>query len=499
MPRTGRRFPAGVSIEIDDLQANYLPGDTITGRIMCESSPVADPARPYQVQLRLLGRAKSKYVIRSTNGTDINRGRASFFDVNVPLTPDPTPPSHKAWTFSSVLPTHPAPGMPQRGDEFRPHGSYLSTRDAQKQPIDVTRHPLPAVMYHFAQSELSGKTSEAYVEYFLQAKVATHEATLPLFLRDRSTATPITDFSLKSRTVPQQIKTPRLLAEHADTELTFRQKSSRFFKPSKTPKYSFNVKVEYPTILQLEHPDPLPLHIAVVPDLAPDKTSISPDGDLALLPVVSLSWIKLELVMQVDIRCPGTMYDHENDKVHTIAIPFRGGIEPVPIPAVPAELIESVMPAPDHNAAYRRYIAQQNNKRNDIPPISHHTSAPLSSTPPAPLHIGAHLAIFIGSSAITTQSHPPVSLKRQLYPTFATYNIRLSYKLHWRMGLSCAGESMEVGAQTPLTVLAASEQQEAIRKQELGSEGVKRNYDDLEDWGVQGLQFLGGVLSAVAG
>jgi hypothetical protein len=495
MPRTGRRFPTGVSIRIDDLQATYLPGETVTGRVVCEKSPVTDPSRPYQVRLRLIGRAKSKYVIRSTNGTDINRGRASLFDLDIPLTQDSTSSSHRAWIFALTLPTHPAPGLPQRGDEFRPHGTYFSTRDANKKPIDVTKHPLPAVMYHFAKSELSGKTSEAYVEYFLQAKIATHEATLPLFLRNRSTDTPIADFDSKSRTVPQSVKTPRLLSEHAETELTFRQKSSRFFKPSKTPKYGFSVKVEYPTVIQLEHPDPLPMRIAVVPDLTPEKTSICPDGDLSSLSPVSMTSIKLELIMQVDIRCPGTMYDHENDTVHTIAIPFRGGIEPVTIPVIPAEAIGEVMPAPDPNEAWKRQISQTSN----VTPVTTTTTTSALTPPAEPLHIGSHLSIYIGSSAITTLSHPPVSLKRQLYPSFKTYNIRLSYKLHWRIGLTCAGESMEVGAQMPLTVLAASEEQEAIRKRELGVEGVKRNYDDLEDWGIQGLQFLGGVLEVVGG
>lgn len=114
-------------------------------------------------------------------------------------------------------------------------------------------------MYYFGESAMSGKTSEAYVEYVLQAQTGELKAALPLFLRDIGTPVPITNHNPQMRSTFQLIKTPRLLAEHADKELTFEQKSSRFFRPSKVPRSTYQVKVEHPTIIQLEHPDPIPL------------------------------------------------------------------------------------------------------------------------------------------------------------------------------------------------------------------------------------------------
>ncbi|KIW90424.1 uncharacterized protein Z519_09069 [Cladophialophora bantiana CBS 173.52] len=47
-----------------------------------------------------------------------------------------------------------------------------------------------------------------------------------------------------------------------------------FFRSSKTPRYTYVVKVEYPTVIQLEHPKPLPLKVYLIPDLDGVKTTI---------------------------------------------------------------------------------------------------------------------------------------------------------------------------------------------------------------------------------
>lgn len=520
MPRTGRRFPDGVAIEVEDLQATYLPGDIIIGRLVCSKPPAKDASRPYQVRMNLYGRAKTKYVVKTTEGTSINRGRASLFDRKIPLTESAAAGvGERVWSFAATLPVTSQEGLAQRGDEFRHHGGYLSTRTLDKTSIDVTKHPLPAVMYHHAKSDMSGKTSEAYVEYFLQANIAGLQATLPLFIRTPGTSVPIQDFEPKAMTLVQMIRTPRLLSEHAGTELSFRQKSSRFFMPSKTPRYSFSVKVEYPTVIQLEHPSPLPLKVAIIPDLNPKNTSICPDGNLQSLPPVNLTSIKLEIKIQLDIRCPGSFYDHENDKVHTVNIPFRRMFRPVPLPAISTTEIKHVMPAPDPHDLYNERLravqlkqqaqgdGSDAGKRTLSTSGSHEPLQDLidpappysTTTPTQPLHLGERFSIFIGSSACSTLGNPPVSFKRQLFPTFKTYNIRMSYQLRWKIGIECAGETAAVSGERPLTILGPSEEQEALRKRELGVEGMQKNYDDLEAGIEQGLQLIGGVLSAVGG
>lgn len=523
MPRTGRRFPAGLAIEINELQATYLPGDTVTGRVICSKPPVQDSSRPCSVRIKLYGRAKTKYIVKTSNSTSINRGRAVLFDINITPASEPLPgdQGELIWPFTVTIPTTSQPGLAVRGDEFRPNGMYLATKDANKNPVDVTLHPLPAVMYHYAKSYASGKTSEAYVEYFLVADVGNLHATMPLFLRTRGTDTPVKDFKPRISSTMQLIRTPRLLPEYADGELTFRQKTSRLFRPSHTPRYTYTVKVEYPSIIQLEHPDPLPLKIAVVPNLDPEQTSICPDGDLQSLPPVKLTQIKLELKMQLDIRCPGTFYDHLNDKNHTVDIPFSGILKKCPIPVIPASDLKHHMPGPDQRdilmsrvrveeSSATSHSSSQNlstaaalapkyasapdidQSDTDLPP------PPYTSLATQPLHLGEHFSIYIGSSACTTMGRPPVSFKRQLYPSFKTYNIHLAYELRWRFGIECAGEIEKVTGQGAVTIIPPSEEQEALKKRELGTEGMKKSYDELEAGLEQGLQFLGAVLSVVS-
>ena len=525
MPRTGRRSPAGLTIEVDDFQATYLPGDTLTGCVIY-SKPVVNP-QPWPqttIRLKLFGRAKSKYIVKTSNGTSISRGRAVFFDIsqNLSLGPETKASGEHAWQFTITIPTTSQPGFAQRGDEWKHMDGYLTTKDAEKKPIDVTQHPLPSIMYYFGESAMSGKTSEAYVEYVLQAEVGQSKATLPLFLRNNGTPAPITNHKPQARSALQLVRSPRLLAEHADKKLTFKQKSSRLFRPSKTPRYTYHVRVEYPTIIQLEHPDPIPLRIAVAPDLDPEKTSICRDGDLQNLPPVNITAIKLQLKMQIDIRCPGTFWDAENDKYHDFDIPFRATLKPFPLPVISASDLKHVMSAPD---PYSQYLSPQLRSAYSTPNLqtiaSHATATPVTSdtvstnalsqhltpfpsiTPglsaPTPLNLGDRYSIFLGCSASSTLGHPPISFKRQVYPTFTTYNIRLKYSLRWRVSLECAGEAQEVAGVAPVTIIAPSEEQEAKKKRELGTEGMKKNYDDLEAGVGAGVQFIGQVLQAVAG
>ncbi len=121
----------------------------------------------------------------------------------------------------------------------------------------------------------------------------------------------------------------------------------------------------------------------------------------------------------------------------------------------------------------------------------------LSAT--GPLNLGERYSIFLGCSASSTLGHPPTAFKRQLYPTFTTYNIRLKYSLKWRISLECAGEAEEVSGVAPVTILTPSEEQEAEKKRVLGTEGMKKNYDDLEAGVGMGVQFIGQVLQAVVG
>lgn len=113
------------------------------------------------------------------------------------------------------------------------------------------------------------------------------------------------------------------------------------------------------------------------------------------------------------------------------------------------------------------------------------------------LDVGAHASLLLGCSASSTLSHAPVSFKRQIYPSFATYNIAIRYRLQWLVTLVCADQERQIGGEAPVTVLAPSEAQEREKERQLGREGMKKNYDDLEAGLGQAIQFIGQILQAV--
>lgn len=222
--------------------------------------------------------------------------------------------------------------------------------------------------------------------------------------------------------------------------------------------------------------------------------------------------------MYIDIRCPGTFWDSENDKSHDFDTPFRGTLKPFTIPVIAAFDLKQVMSAPESQyvptqlrSAYCAPSVQTLASSGTATPVnskgnrlSQHLTAPSFSTRavsvPTPLHLGELYSIFLGCSASSTLGNPPISFKRQVYPTFHTHNIHLKYSLSWKISHDCAGEEGEVTSLVPITIIAPSEEQEAKKKKrEFGTQGMKKNYDDLEAGIGQGVQFIGQILQAVAG
>ena len=525
MPRTGPRSSAHLAIELDNPHPIYFPGDTLKGHVVCEEPPQQQQAPYSAVRLKLYGRAKTKYTVQSQYGKANYRGRAVFFEETQLLHKEPMMREDRgggaaagahAWFFSVTIPKTSQPGFATRKDcdEFGAESPFLHTRDAEKKKIDVTTHPLPSIMYYKSESGMSGKTVEAYIEYVLLAEAGDINAAYPLYVRQRSVPCPIQDFEMQTRTFQEVVKTPKLLPEYADAELTFRQRSRMLFRPSKTPRYGFTVKVEYPTVIQLEHPEPIPLKIYLVPDLDEKTTDICSNGDLSSLPPVQLVNMELKLKGDISVRCPG-MWEMGTEKNHTFEINFREGLKAMDIPIGPMAELHEANSAPDipsngKNGAPLTTTdstppAAMNTWQNTEGTEVAYTSAgwrPLHPTTPTgspfALDLGAHAAILLGSSASSTLSHPPVSFKRQLYPSFATYNIQIKYRLRWKLFLTCAGEEFNISGEAVVTVLPPSEEQEERKERELGSAGMKKNYDDLEAGVEQTVQFIGQILQAVS-
>ncbi|KAJ5887382.1 hypothetical protein N7495_007423 [Penicillium taxi] len=62
---------------------------------------------------------------------------------------------------------------------------------------------------------------------------------------------------------PAKVRSQRLLPEIENTELSFRQKTKRFFGFSKVPKFWFQVLVESSSVVQFENPEVLQISLRI--------------------------------------------------------------------------------------------------------------------------------------------------------------------------------------------------------------------------------------------
>ncbi|KAK8011386.1 hypothetical protein PG990_010351 [Apiospora arundinis] len=531
MPRHAFKGRAGVDIDITDFQSVYVPGDTVLGHVSCSqpffSKKPMDASRT-EVRIRLFGRSKTKVVRESQNSTQIYRGRAVLFDQSHIVSQGATP----------------QPGFASRGDDWSREKSEL----ASQQPVagsrgdtgadrghrdgvflsssqdDVTKHELPSVFYFSSKSGWSGSKFEAYIEYVLEASLVCPgadnvTAQFPLFIRKQSTAKPIkgSDYKFRIREATRLHRTEMLLAENAERKMTFRERQRRFWNPSKTPKYTYVTKVVHPTVIQLEHPDPVPFKFFIVPKLHNELTSICPDGDLSRLPPVKFVSIELSLKAKTRIRTPGTFSKyHKEEREHEFPIPFRlslanygfnvplvvrGNIRDEPPPEYTASkastklLDEKIIDVTSSEC----HDMDKNNSENgqfsirpvddnivnphDLPMLNYSNFVASDDghfSMGSPFNLGAHLGIRLsqtGSTTLGAAAETPFG--RCLYPSFDTYNISLTYQLEWTIRLICAGEAHEVRGVAGVRVLPPNEEREADKKALLGPEGKQKNYDNL--------------------
>lgn len=242
--------------------------------------------------------------------------------LHVPSSSEPA-----SWEFAIEVPTRPSPRA-DTGETNDQEASYLPLNAG-----NVSESSLPS---SFATSGRRGNTRfEAYVEYHLEATLfqqgSSHHggdsltATLPISVRASPMPYPLTDFDLRRRSAQFAASSYRLVPGMEAVELTFKQKSKKFFGSSKVPMFGFTLQYDSPGVIQLGNPAPLPFRVRVVPDGR--RTS----EDLQGVPqIVTLS--SLELVLKADtcVISSGHFGSHTGDDTvkHNINLPvaFAGNV-----------------------------------------------------------------------------------------------------------------------------------------------------------------------------
>ncbi|KAH6672403.1 hypothetical protein B0J14DRAFT_701466 [Halenospora varia] len=391
MPPAGIKQTQNLQIKLDNLGRIYSAGDYVTGTVILNAQRL-----PFGfVRIVIFGRCKTK-ITRYTSSTkdrmsrsDVYRGRRALFEFSQPLYDDkissPLPGGAvNTFPFALQIPFHPS----GYGDHYKVGPEFLPTDG------DMTRHMLPSSFYYYKDGS---SNTQAFVEYALVAEVlkdksaskSIFDASMPFPFLAPTTLTPISDFRIKSDANLVTIRTLRLLAEHAEGKFTAGQKFKNVFKTSSVPGYVFTLRVNYPTVIQLNHPAPVPFR-------RPSPKSASQNSS-------SPSEQCTHSALRVHIK--SNTEDRVQDKYYW-SFPTFGGDDFILRAGPPGYSEPGEKPG-----------------------------APRSEV----LDLGNMLDIRLTPMYAHAQQSKSVFV-RPMVPTFATYNIALSYGIRWKVELECAGK-----------------------------------------------------------
>lgn len=422
MPRTYKTGTMSLQI---DLAAppkwSYAAGDEIIGNVV-RHTPIVSPEA--SVTLTLHGRVKTKITVsRGQNGKDVYRGRWTLFKPRSvllfkgPLHLSADSGDSLIWPFSINLPFRPDPSV--LTGHFKEE-SFLPLNEAH-----VANSTLPGSTF-VTNDNLGGmgsKTSHGFVEYFLTANLRYQRggstendtANMPIIVRypagpDPSTVT----YGTKSWTMDKKIRSQRLVPGMENADLSFRQRTQKFFHSSKVPELHFIVEIGSPHVIQIENPTPIPLTIRLIPR----HTMTSP----VIRDVVQqarLNWVSMKIKSYNTVMAPGnwglgTVHQHDDSDKCNLGLEraFSRLEQPVMIPCAEGE-------------------------KNTV-------------------NIGSMLQLVLHSNRLSSGGRFLPTLF-SIAADYTTYNIRhRNTTLEWELNLTIAEETISVKAKLPVKILPAN-------------------------------------------
>ncbi|EON98414.1 hypothetical protein UCRPA7_6063 [Phaeoacremonium minimum UCRPA7] len=387
----------------------------------------------------------------------VYRGRFTLFETHEKLFEGPihVPPDGEpqVWPFAIAVPKGPSPRLVSSGNEQKYSNLSLKLEDIEKQS-------LPPAFYYAGDSW--GKKFHGYVEYYLEAEIRLSgsgspagTATLPIFVRPPSSPIPITDFDLKGRSFGGLIKSQRLVPGMETTELSFKQKTQKFFGSSKVPEFIYSLEIDYPTVIQLGNPNTIPFKIRLLPNRSRTSDIIEDVPQK-----VTLTKLTMELKANTAVRCAGTFSSHDADKTAK---------HPIHLAQVMVGVGSIVVP---------------------------------SSVDEEAIDLGALLDLRLDARRPYTMGRQLSPFQNRLAPSFTTYNIRHSYRLKWEVTISIAGESTSLSGEYPVSILAPSEEQEIEAHNALTPEEKRKKFEEVleaANLGVAGASAILDIIQAASG
>ena len=467
-----------LAIELDVPNREYNPGETITGRVLRRSHVVSSEAL---VSIKLYGRTKVRvdYTTNSGNGSQHHTVRTRFdllgsgpaFNRTIFKGPIHIPPDGsraESWPFSLSLPTGPVnPQTIREGAKKKQKYSFLPIDPAEQ----ITSHQLPFTFYSKVGSFWANGI-EGYVEYVLQAEFfeqhTSRFSSTPSAKKTASAVLPVTirpppippllphEWSLNRFIKRQGVRTQRLIPAFAegDVELSFKQKTLKLFHSSKVPKYSFDVLVLSPGVIQLGSVDPVPFRVAAVPKFgAADETS-EEVRELERSPMVNVVSLKLVVKARTEVKVNSMWvadrFIDRTDKFFEWSWNWKEGEEGMALPVWDRGLAAGAAGAVgvdygDEKKGRKEKKEKKGEKEGLGGGGGGSSSAAVvgpEGEPPA-RDIGAEMELRFNPMELVYKGGT-AKMTALLYPDFTTYNIRRTHELKWEMVLSVAKETVKV-------------------------------------------------------
>lgn len=392
---------------------SYSAGDTIIGCLI-RHTPIVTPEAT--IVLTLIGRIKTKITNRTNSAQTHYRSECILVKSEQPVIacqplhlPDNSG-TPLSWEFAVSIPTEP---LRTAGKKLTPMTSYV--------PLDKdhpAHHTLPGSF--ISSSDAIGISSTGFVEYYLKARLRyTHkgsnkevEAIWPFTLSHPVEYASADQLSkLSSLSCYRQIQSQRLLPGMQNANLSFKQKTHKFFGSSKVPKLSFNLNIQYPAAVQLDNPRPIPIILEI--QLLPERTSPSVENEHSIV----INWVSMTLHQRTTVVAPSNLlynYAHEDNHFEWLNLGLEKAFQDLESPLVIST------------------AEKGENKCN----------------------IGEMLQLLLRSNGLSCNSRLLNNVSP--VPDFTTYSIHHATVVEWKVSFSVAGETETVKASGAMRVIASA-------------------------------------------
>ncbi|KAJ6256314.1 hypothetical protein Dda_8812 [Drechslerella dactyloides] len=487
MPRAGPKTHPAVAVTLDEPDAIFLPGSTVSGTITVSHGY-------HKLQVRLFGRSKVLIIQSHGEGKDYYRGRASLFDTTSFLDGPPVSQADgtDVWRFAVQIPTHAvsAPMSPGKNDSWKVHEKFLDNIET-----DVSSHALPGIFYHCGNNHARGQRGECYIEYVLEVslceeavdlspkkkkgkQVAPPTTVVPLVVRARSTETPIEYAAHIAETHEStRIRTLRLLPQFATENISLKRSIRSVLQPSSVPTYLFDVRVAAPSTVQLDNPSHIPFRLSVVPRTSSGNNSVGSifdGGNASTLPDVKITAFSLALKMTVMMRARWLkLFSWDKDALCTQSHDYMVA------PELPVHMVGYVIPREGESISMDETNGAAGEQNLDLGRL-------------LDLRVSRTHSTYHPPSLASTPTRTDFKTHRPLWPSFKSYNIYLLYQWKYKMTVLCAGGTQAVEGKSPVTLIAQSESQE--QDITVDKQGVRKRWRE-KTHGAEGI----GEIAAIVG